>query len=244
MLVSTVTSTDWGFFVNRVDANAQPVQDDRKVDARAAILQAATRIFCEQGYDAASLQAIIDASGTSKGTLYHYFSSKEDLYTHVLEGTMQQMWAVTFRTGDMLAATVENFWQVLSQSWRRSVQYQIENPELIRLWRDYQVCWRVLGDVGPARRIRETNIALVEGLILQGQLLGCVRRDLSARQCAELIEAVDLVADRWFINACEGEDITVILQRHAPLALDIIWRLLAAPTELHPETVCPMHDTE
>lgn len=217
---------------------------DRKTDVRADILRAAATVFGEHGYEAASLQAIIDLSGSSKGTLYHYFSSKEDLYTHVLEVVMRQLWAVTFDTSQMLAATSENFWQVLSQSWRRSVRYQIGHPDVLRLLRDYQDHWRTLGDVGPARRIRETNLTMAEALIRQGQHLGCVRKDLSARQCAELVEAVDTVSDRWFAAACEGRSFSAVLERHAPTALDIIWRLLATPAELHPEVKCPMADDE
>jgi AcrR family transcriptional regulator len=43
------------------------------------LLQAAEQLFCSQGYDQTSVNNIIDAVGVSKGTFYHYFTSKEYL---------------------------------------------------------------------------------------------------------------------------------------------------------------------
>ena len=49
------------------------------------ILDTAERLFIEKGYDAASLQDIIDATGLSKGAIYHHFSSKEDIFYSVCD---------------------------------------------------------------------------------------------------------------------------------------------------------------
>ena len=47
---------------------------------RQAILDAADEIFLEAGFQAASMAAIAARVGGSKGTLYNYFPSKEDLF--------------------------------------------------------------------------------------------------------------------------------------------------------------------
>lgn len=44
------------------------------------ILDAATHLFVEKGYDATSLQDIINATNLSKGAIYHHFSSKEEIF--------------------------------------------------------------------------------------------------------------------------------------------------------------------
>lgn len=44
------------------------------------ILDAATRLFVEKGYDATSLQDIINETHLSKGAIYHHFSSKEEIF--------------------------------------------------------------------------------------------------------------------------------------------------------------------
>ncbi|MEU4211211.1 TetR/AcrR family transcriptional regulator [Streptomyces sp. NPDC026206] len=55
--------------------------DGRPVPQR--LLAAATRLFAEQGYDRTSVQEIVRAAGVTKGALYHYFGSKDDLLHEV-----------------------------------------------------------------------------------------------------------------------------------------------------------------
>ncbi|MFI9581877.1 TetR/AcrR family transcriptional regulator [Streptomyces sp. NPDC052236] len=47
------------------------------------LLAAATRLFAERGYDRTSVQEIVESAGVTKGALYHYFGSKEDLLHEV-----------------------------------------------------------------------------------------------------------------------------------------------------------------
>ena len=49
------------------------------------ILDVAERLFIEKGYDRASLQDIITATGLSKGAIYHHFTSKEDIFYSVCD---------------------------------------------------------------------------------------------------------------------------------------------------------------
>ena len=44
------------------------------------ILDVATHLFVEKGYDATSLQDIINETNLSKGAIYHHFSSKEEIF--------------------------------------------------------------------------------------------------------------------------------------------------------------------
>jgi len=53
-------------------------------------LDAAQKLFYEQGYDQTSVNTIIDAVGVSKGTFYHYFNSKEDLLDALAERVARQ----------------------------------------------------------------------------------------------------------------------------------------------------------
>ena len=48
-------------------------------NTRARIVSAAWELFYEQGYDDTTVEDIIAASETSKGTFYHYFESKDAL---------------------------------------------------------------------------------------------------------------------------------------------------------------------
>jgi AcrR family transcriptional regulator len=43
------------------------------------IVAAAVRLFAEQGFDGTSVQEIVEEASVTKGALYHYFESKNDL---------------------------------------------------------------------------------------------------------------------------------------------------------------------
>ncbi|MCB1138747.1 MAG: TetR/AcrR family transcriptional regulator [Leptospiraceae bacterium] len=55
------------------------LRERRKATNRAAILDAATRVFTEMGYEASTVRDIVRASGLAAGTFYNYFQSKEDV---------------------------------------------------------------------------------------------------------------------------------------------------------------------
>ena len=48
-------------------------------NTRRKIVTAAWQLFYEQGYDGTTVDQIISASGTSKGSFYHYFTGKDAL---------------------------------------------------------------------------------------------------------------------------------------------------------------------
>ena len=57
---------------------AKPLSD--RDARREAILDVAEQVFLEEGFDAASMSTIAARVGGSKGTLYNYFRSKDDLF--------------------------------------------------------------------------------------------------------------------------------------------------------------------
>jgi AcrR family transcriptional regulator len=45
----------------------------------------ATALFAERGYEGTSIEAVLQESGVSRGSLYHHFKGKETLFEAVLE---------------------------------------------------------------------------------------------------------------------------------------------------------------
>ena len=61
-------------------SKAAPDLTDSRFDRRLAmLLEHAARIFCEKGYEGASMRDLSRATGMSLAGLYHYFASKEEL---------------------------------------------------------------------------------------------------------------------------------------------------------------------
>jgi AcrR family transcriptional regulator len=62
------------------------------------IMEGACRVFLAHGFDAASMGAIAREAGVSKGTLYVYFKSKEELFESIVEEQCSQQAEQVFAT--------------------------------------------------------------------------------------------------------------------------------------------------
>ena len=59
-------------------------------EKRQELLQAAERLFCQQGYEKTSVQDILNDIALSKGGFYHHFASKEEVLTALCERRAQR----------------------------------------------------------------------------------------------------------------------------------------------------------
>jgi AcrR family transcriptional regulator len=124
--------------------------DRRKRRNREALLDAGYQVMARKGIDAATMAEIADLADVGAGTVYNYFTSKDDLAMGVMEQVMdrlaQRIEAVTNTFGDqaqvyafgirnvMKAATTDHRWRWLL---RRSeviadAMYRVMGPYAIR----------------------------------------------------------------------------------------------------------------
>ncbi len=66
-------------------------QSERYPEVRKNILRQAARLFAEQGYAGTTIIDLADACDSSRGALYHYFESKEDILFHILDGHVKDL---------------------------------------------------------------------------------------------------------------------------------------------------------
>src|SRR5215470_12746374 len=94
---------------------AEPRCSDRpwKDERRDAIVEVAKQVFVESGYAGTSMSAIAARLGGSKGTLYNYFKSKEELFVAVIEKKCAQILGMMneaeIKSGGDLRATLTDF---------------------------------------------------------------------------------------------------------------------------------------
>lgn len=60
-------------------------------ESRQRILDAALEVFAEQGYHSATVDAIAKTAGISKGLMYNYFKSKEEVLNELMIGMMDAL---------------------------------------------------------------------------------------------------------------------------------------------------------
>ncbi len=69
-------------------------------EKRQAILEIAKDSFTKQGFEQTSMSHIAKMLGGSKATLYNYFSSKEEIFTAVMESSATEQIALSFLSLD------------------------------------------------------------------------------------------------------------------------------------------------
>ena len=58
---------------------------------RGQLIEVATGLFAEHGYEGTSIEAVLTAAGVSRGALYYHFAGKEVLFTAVLEAVSDRV---------------------------------------------------------------------------------------------------------------------------------------------------------
>lgn len=61
----------------------------KKGETKEKILNAATKIFFENGFEATSVKMILEEADVVTGSFYHFFTSKENLFESVVERFLQ-----------------------------------------------------------------------------------------------------------------------------------------------------------
>src|SRR3954452_10376050 len=69
----------------------RPADEAGKARRREETLACAGRVFAARGYPGTDMQAVADAAGVAKGTLYLYFAGKEELFLAATDQGLRQM---------------------------------------------------------------------------------------------------------------------------------------------------------
>jgi AcrR family transcriptional regulator len=91
------------------------------------LLDKATALFAEKGYETTTLQDIANTLGVSRSALYHYVSSKEDLLTMLVEQVSQGLAEVLARRQDLSAR------HKLANVVSLMVRQRAEHPDQFRI---------------------------------------------------------------------------------------------------------------
>src|SRR6202165_4548623 len=83
----------------RRGAGGRPTREEAvKRDAR--LLDVATKLFMERGFDGTSIDAVAETAGVSKPTVYARYQDKRDLFVAVLRATIQRWLAPLWAGGE------------------------------------------------------------------------------------------------------------------------------------------------
>ena len=166
----------------------------RKTARPGEILAAALEVFAEKGFAAARLDEIAVRAGISKGALYLYFETKDDLFRAVvrematpnIEAVRAMAEAYPGRFADLAPLLLERVAQIAGSSRLPAVAKMVIGesrnfPDLARVWHD--------GVVSKA-------IELAAGLIARAQAKGEIKPGDPRLYAVSLVSAM-VVAFLW-----------------------------------------------
>jgi AcrR family transcriptional regulator len=141
----------------------------RSAQAHRKVLEAAVELFAGRGIDATSMDAIAEASGVSKATIYKHWPDKDTLcleamvYIHGLDGEPKVFDSGDFRS-DLIAQLqydpAANRKELRERLWPQLMAYSARN--------------RAFGDAWRSRAMEPARIALL-ALIKRGEKMGVLR---------------------------------------------------------------------
>ncbi|SET23240.1 TetR family transcriptional regulator [Paenibacillus sp. NFR01] len=114
--------------------------EERKEERGQQILDAAKRVFARKGYGAATLKDIIEETGMSRGWIYLYYQTKEEIFEAVLD----QMDMDYEQSLEHLKAETSTIWQMIETLFARQQQEleQAEGGLMSAFYEYFLVGWR------------------------------------------------------------------------------------------------------
>jgi AcrR family transcriptional regulator len=102
------------------------VVPEYKEEAKSRILDAANKVFAEKGYHEATMDDIAKRLGVSKGAIYLYFSSKEDLFEAMCKTAPQAFKEILFSSFGDEANPIQS----ATQFFDKMLKLSASNPGL------------------------------------------------------------------------------------------------------------------
>ncbi len=171
-----------------VDASAHgPSRDVRK-----ELVDAAVELFYQHGYEATSVQEIVDRASVTKGALYHYFRSKEELLLEIRNSFMGGL--LSF--GRQIRSEDHSATEALSLIIRELLlQVKERRAEMTVAFLETRVDF----DRFPkAKSQRNEWEGILSEIVDQGRQTGEFRRNIEPKIAAALIGMCSWAAYHWF----------------------------------------------
>ena len=197
----------------------------RRKDARPGeIVAAALATFADRGYAATKLEDVAAAAGISKGTIYLYFSTKEELFRAVvrqavlpnLEAAEGQFASHTGSCADLLRILARRFLALLDSDITAVPKLVVAEsgnfPAIAQFYAD---------------AVLRRAFALVEGILTRGMERGEFRR-MDVHAVLPLFAAPFLLLALWKHSLGRHTDLTFDPRAVAEAHLDVLLRGLAA----------------
>lgn len=199
-------------------------------ETKGSLIEAAGELFARNGYDGTPVQAIIDNVGVSKGTFYHYFSSKEDILDAVVERmTREGFNQMAASVQDASVSALEKLNRFFAACWRwklADIDVVIEVARV--LYRDENIIIR--------HKMDKRTVALVSpplaSIIAQGVEEGVFEVADPEETAVLILHLGNSVADmqvKSLLELGDKPENMAVMERRINLYMNVLERILGAP---------------
>jgi AcrR family transcriptional regulator len=162
-------------------------KEREKEQRRLQIIDAAERIFFSKGFDNASMQDVADESELSKGTIYLYFSSKNELCMAIIVRSLQ-----TIRSEfELIAQQNIKGLDKLNQIAETFLQFTLDHPKYYRAlltFRNHSIECSETGQIYQSSLKQNKTINdIIKEIIESGKVDGSISEKTNAEKLAQAI---------------------------------------------------------
>lgn len=170
-----------------------------------AIVRVAFDEFATRGFNAASLNRIIDAAGVSKGSMYYYFDGKEDLYAHVTRIALGRLFDVAGPFPVPIDREPDAFWATLEDHYLRLMGALAASPQTAALARDW-----LLASGSPVlqqaqKEMEQASLPWFERVLAAGQRVRAIRKDVPQGLLIAVVFGMGQAMDAWLVTQQSDE---------------------------------------
>ena len=201
-------------------------------EKRERLMTIAAQEFAAHGFEAASLNRILEEAQIGKSSAYYYFEDKADLFVTVVNYCLDRL-KLAPASEDLTSLTVETFWPAITELHDKPLLHAQQQPWLFG-------AVRAAERLSPESLQREPLAQLARSLakymmtgigttITRGQELGLIRRDLPNELLMAWFRAIDGASDDWLLahmDQLDQEAITHIARQ----TIATIRQALSPPT--------------
>lgn len=185
------------------------VTEAYKEEKRAAILEGALHCFTEKGFQATKVEDIVRHLGMSKGAIYGYFASKEDMYIQMANSRMDAM-------VDSLHAQFKDVPGAIDKIKYLFNRFRTQNLNELRRWLTFHLEFMLYAMRQPVHIETMANysgkaIRMLEAIIQEGKRTGECRSDLNEHAATYLFWAVrDGLALQFLLEGAEADYLAML----------------------------------
>jgi len=167
-------------------------------EKRERLLMIAAREFGLHGYEAASMNRILDEAGIGKSSAYYYFEDKADLFCSVVEHSVERL-GLAASVADVQTLTAETFWAAFTTAHDQPLLNIREHPWLFAAARAVERLTPESREREPLASLASRLMSGMNAIIQRGQELGLIRVDLPSDLLVAWFRAIDGASDDWLL---------------------------------------------